>query len=120
MTAHSRNNKSNNSNKSNNAATVAADPATVATADTAAVAGPRFALAWGTAGRPDSSRAATVAVAFDMLAYAVARIPAPKSPTVPRGVSPRVAAAIRADHAAELAAYNLLRTAVANGRRVNK
>ena len=120
MTVHSRNSAARKGRKSTPAAAVTADPTIIATAADAAVAGPRFSLVWGTRGRPEATRAETIAAAYDLLATAVRTIPAPKPPTIPRNVSPRVAAAIRADHAATVAAYDLLRAAVANGRRASK
>ena len=90
--------------------------ATVAAPATPDYNGPRVEFAFGTAGRPDAARIAAVAAAFDLLADAVARMAAPKATVPPRNASPRVRAAFAADDAARMAAFDLLRTAVANGR----
>lgn len=84
-------------------------PATVA-------AGPFLSLNWGRKGRPDASRDAVIAAAFDILSDALARIPDPKPLAIPKNAPARVRAAYAAEHVSSMAGLTLARTAVANGR----
>lgn len=70
----------------------------------------RLALVWGTAGRPSADRAEIVASVNAQLAAALATVKRPTPATVPAGSSQRVRAAVAADNAAAMAAYNLLRS----------
>ena len=97
-------------------AAVAASPDAVAAVVAAAQASPRVSITFGGKGRPSAAELAAREAAYFRLVELVNASPRPAAPKIPRGVSPRVAAAIRADHAAELAADAMLRTAVVAGR----
>ena len=111
----------NNPNDTRKPATRKPAPATPNAATVAAPAtpdynGPRIEFAFGAAGRPDAARIAAVAAAYDLLAEQVAKMPAPRAGVPPRNASTRIRAAYAADDAARMAAFDLLRAAVANGR----
>lgn len=84
-----------------------------------AIVGPRIEFAFGSAGRPDSATVAAVSAAFDILADIVGRAPAPRPAVAPRNAPKGVRVAYAAHNAARTAAFDLLRTAVANGRARN-